>query len=173
MLVCEWEVSCCCCLHYLCTLSSLSSHLDPPPPFTWYQSLLAEEERRARKQYLGEQPLRGEVRKPNCLGLRRPSGRRKYTGRYIAFGRSFAAGIAFRARYGRVLGPASRDQAVRETCWFWKACLKTGFFNTETHFWSAHRVHKDVVLMFLCMDVHTFTIDTCCSCCIVQNTVKL
>ena len=80
--------SCCgCCLHYLCTLSSLSSHLDPPPLFTWYQSLLAEEERRARKQYLGEQPLRGEVRKPNCLGLRRPSGRRKYTGRYSAFGR--------------------------------------------------------------------------------------
>ena len=76
----------CCCLHYLCTLSSLSSHLDPPPPFTWYQSLLVEEERRARKQYLGEQPLRGEVRKPNCLGLRRPSGRRKYTERYTAFG---------------------------------------------------------------------------------------
>ena len=90
----------CCCLHYLCTLSSLSSHLDPPPPFTWYQSLLAEEERRARKQYLGEQPLRGEVRKPNCLGLRRPSRRRKYTRIYTAFGNTFAARIAFRARFG-------------------------------------------------------------------------
>ena len=52
-------------------------------------------------------------------------------------------------------------------------CLKTGFFNTKMHFWSAHRVYRIIVLTFLYVDVHTFTIDTCCSYCIVQNTIKL